>query len=58
MRMIDAVSETYRCPWDYAMKLPCMEFLNVYSYMLAKTRTQNAIMKAEYDKMKARYGRH
>lgn len=58
MRMIDAVSETYRCSWDAALNLPCMEFLNVYSYMLAKTRTQNAMMKAQYDQMKARYRRH
>ena len=56
--MIDIVSETYRCNWDGACHLNVYEFLNVYSYFIAKQRTEQAIMKAEYDRIRAKHGRH
>ena len=56
--MIDVVSETYRCNWDEACHLNVYEFLNVYSYFVAKQRTEQAMMKAEYDKIRAKHGRH
>lgn len=52
--MIDVVSETYRCNWDEACHLNVYEFLNVYSYFIAKQRTEQAMMKAEYEKIKAK----
>ena len=55
--MIDVVSETYRCNWEEACKLNVYEFLNVYSYFIAKQRTEQALMKAEYEKIKAKYKR-
>ena len=58
VRMIDIVSETYRCNWDEACHLNVYEFLNVYSYFIAKQRTEQAIMKAEYDRIRAKHGRH
>lgn len=56
--MIDIVSETYRCNWYEACHLHVYEFLNTYSYFIAKQRTEQAMLKAEYEKIKAKHGRH
>lgn len=55
--MIDKVSEQYRCNWDEACKLNVYEFLNVYSYWIARNRYEIAVQKAEYEKVKAKYKR-
>lgn len=52
--MIDTVSSTYNCDWDKACKLNVNEFLNVYSYHIAKTRREIEIQKEAYNKMKAK----
>ncbi len=52
--MIDTVSSTYNCDWEKACKLNVNEFLNVYSYHIAKTRREIEIQKEAYNKMKAK----
>lgn len=53
--MIDLVSETYKCDWDRACHMNVFEFLNVYSYAIAKLQTEQAMIKASYDKIKSKY---
>lgn len=56
--MIDVVSETYRCNWEEACRLGVIEFLNVYSYYVSKQRTEQAMMKAEYDRLRTKHKLH
>lgn len=48
--MIDAVSEIYRCDWDKATKIPVMEFLNVYSYTVAKNENQRMLIEKQINR--------
>ena len=52
--MIDTVSTMYNCDWEKACRLNVNEFLNVYSYHIAKTRREIEIQKEAYNKMKAK----
>ena len=52
--MIDVVSTVYHCDWEKACQLNVNEFLNVYSYHIAKTRREIEIQKEAYNKMKAK----
>lgn len=52
------MAETYRCSWDDATRLGVYTFFTVYCYWVSKTERQNAMVKAEYAKMKTRHTRH
>jgi hypothetical protein len=53
--MIDIVSQTYKCNWDEACHLNVFEFLNTYSYYVATQRMEQSMIKAEYDRIKAKH---
>lgn len=53
--MIDTVSTMYRCDWEKACNLPVYEFLNVYSYSIAKNRFEVNQQKAAYEQIKNKY---
>lgn len=59
--MIDRVATMYHCDWGKAVSLGVYEFLNIFSYSIAKDRFEISRQKAAYDQMKAKSagrGRH
>lgn len=52
--MIDTVSETQRINWKQATDLNVYEFLNTLCYRIDKENHNNALRKAEMDKIQSR----
>lgn len=45
--MMDAVSEIYRCDWEKVTRLNVMEFLSIYSYVIAKNENQKMLIERQ-----------
>lgn len=50
MIMVDAVSEIYRCSWDRVFDMNVFEFLNIYSYVVAKGEHQKSLIEKQIHK--------
>lgn len=50
--MISAVAHEYNCSWDKACELTAIEFLNVFSFIMAKKNREIEIQRAELAKIR------